>query len=195
MPRNPRFTVERDVVQKVLPMVVQPTVRIAEQVAQQAKENAPPLKNWVSERDAKVRPQHVLADLDGPVPENLRFKLESTQWDREHRAVGDFSYIVEPPHEGDSRALALMISCRCHATRDPDGIRDLISTERPIIGQDSVTVIVSCEGDHVIDSELGTVYPGDLVAIGSFFMRRAAVQVAYKRRSQQTFADARKRLF
>jgi hypothetical protein len=189
-----RFTVERDVVQKVIPMVIAPTQRIAEQVAAQAKENAPPTKNWVSMHDNRVRPEHVQADLDGPIPENLRFKLTSTQWDREHRFVGEFSYIVEPPHEGDSMAYVLMVNCRCHATRDPDGIRRLIHTERPIIRENSVTVIAVCEGDHVIEAELGTVYPGDLIAIGSFFMRRAAVQVAFKRRSLQTFKDARKRL-
>ncbi len=173
-------------------MVVPGVVRIAQQVQQQAKENAPPLKNWVSQRDAKVRPQHVQADLDGPVPENLRFTLVSTEWDRRYRQVGEFSYIVEPPHIGDSMAPALMLGCRCRAERDPDGIRKLIDVERPMIAPNGMEVKVNvvCEGDHVVDCEFGTVYPGDLIALGSFFMRRAAVQVAYKSRSAQTFRDA-----
>lgn len=189
-----KFTVNKNVEKAVLPMVVGPTVHIARQVAQQAKENAPPLKNWVSQHDPFVRPEHVEADLDKPVPENLRFKLRSTQWDREHRAVGPFSYIKQPPFEGDSRAFVLMVNCRCRAVRDADGIRKLIDVEQPIVQPLQVRVNVVCQGDYVVDSEFGTVYPGDLPAVGSFFMGRAAVQVAARRRSAQTLGDARKRV-
>jgi hypothetical protein len=49
-----------------------------------------------------------------------------------------------------------------------------------VTGQ-KVTVTVVAEGQWVVAAEVGTVYPGNLVAPGTFYMARAAGMVAASR--------------
>jgi len=183
------FTLAPGLEAKVARMVTPAVVEIAREVERDAKELAPATKDWVSMRDARVRHTHVQADDDNNtdtrgIPDNLRFAIKSMQWDREHRGLGPMTYLRFPGDES-SRAYVNLIHCRCRAEIDPDGIAKLISTEQPVVGRHEVTVKVVCEGNWVVASEFGTVYPGNLIAEPARFMGRAASQVAARRRARR----------
>ncbi|MFE6185463.1 hypothetical protein ACFQ6U_13660 [Streptomyces sp. NPDC056465] len=160
-----------------LALMLAPAVqRIARQVEIEAKRLAPPTKTWVTVGDDKVRPTHVNAQGQ-VVPGNLRFELDSMQWDIEHRGVGAHTYMLQPG-DRSSRAIANLKNCRCSMHRDPDGIARHINTGQPVVTGKKVTVTVSVQAPKVVEAEVGTVYPGGLVAEGTFFMSRAAALVA-----------------
>lgn len=176
------FTLDKHVLEKAAALVMKPTDEITEQVADEARQRAPSTKIWHTMGDERVRdPWHV--DMDGQVrPSNLRFELESHPWDREHRGLGKSTY-MRFPKDKTSRAVVNIEQCRCRplTETDRDGIRKLISTVESVFKVDKVTGTVVCEGDWVVQCEVGTVYPGDLVAEGTFFMRKAAWTVALRR--------------
>ncbi|MFI9296763.1 hypothetical protein [Streptomyces gardneri] len=80
-----------------------------------------------------------------------------------------------------SRAVANLKNWRCTVHRDPNGIAQHINTGQPVVAAKKVTVTVSVEADFVVEAEVGTVYPGNLRADGTFFMARAAAIVAARR--------------
>ncbi|MEU5748238.1 hypothetical protein ABZ804_22200 [Streptomyces sp. NPDC047726] len=163
-----------------LALMLAPAVqRIARQVEIEAKRLAPPTKTWVTVGDDKVRPTHVNAQGQG-VPGNLRFELDSMQWDIEHRGVGPHTYMMQPG-DRSSRAIANLKNCRCSMHRDPEGIARHINTGQPVVTGKKVTVTVSVQAPKVVEAEVGTVYPGNLVAEGTFFMSRGAAIVAARR--------------
>ncbi|WP_031102308.1 hypothetical protein [Streptomyces sp. NRRL S-146] len=166
--------------ESLLARMISPHVqRIAHQVEIEAKRLAPPTKRWVTVADDEVRPTHVRAQGQ-VVPGNLRFTINSMDWDRKHRGVGPSTYMLRP-RDGSSRAVANLKNCRCTSTIDPDGIARNISTGQPIINGKKVTVTVTARAPMVVDAEVGTVYPGGLVADGTHFMSRAAAIVAARR--------------
>ncbi|MFJ7004147.1 hypothetical protein ACIQWY_29580 [Streptomyces albidoflavus] len=150
--------------------------RIAQQVEVRAKRLAPPTKRWVTLGDDRVRPTHVAAQGQ-VVPDNLRFSINSMDWDRRHRGVGAKTYMLAP-RDQSSRAVANLKNCRCTVHKDPAGIARHINTGQPVVAGKRVTVTVTASGPMVVEAEVGTVYPGNLVADGTFFMARAAAQVA-----------------
>ncbi|MBZ6253620.1 phage head morphogenesis protein [Streptomyces olivaceus] len=166
--------------EEALARMLAPDVRrIAMQVEVQAKRLAPPTKRWVTVGDDRVRPTHVHAQGQ-MVPGNLRFAINSMEWDRKHRGVGSKTYMLEPRDES-SRAVANLKNCRCTTHKDPDGIAKHINTGQPVVAGKKVTVTVSVQAPLVVEAEVGTVYPGNLVADGAHFMSRAAAIVAARR--------------
>ncbi|WP_413100911.1 hypothetical protein [Streptomyces sp. Inha503] len=153
--------------------------RIAHQVEVEAKRLAPPTKQWVTMADDKVRPAHLQAQGQ-VVPGNLRFKVNSMDWDRKHRGAGPNTYMLQP-RDQSSRAVANLKNCRCTTVIDPEGIARNISTGQPIITGKKVTVTVTARGPMVVEAEVGTVYPGNLLADGTHFMAHAAAIVAARR--------------
>ncbi|MFF9901229.1 hypothetical protein [Streptomyces longispororuber] len=153
--------------------------RIAHQVEVEAKRLAPPTKRWVTMADDRVRPTHVAAQGQ-VVPGNLRFAINSMDWDRRHRGLGAKTYMREP-RDQSSRAVANIKNCRCTTAVDPQGIARNITTGQPIITGKKVTVTVTARAPMVVEAEVGTVYPGNLVADGTHFMARAAAIVAARR--------------
>lgn len=174
-----KFTPEPGLEMQLARMLAPAVQRIAQQVEVEAKRLAPPTKRWVTVGDERVRPTHVAAQGQ-VVPENLRFKLNSMDWDIEHRGVGPYTYMREP-RDRSSRAIANLKNCRCVAHKDPDGIARHINTGQPVVAGKRVTVTVSVEAPLVVEAEVGTVYPGNLIAEGTFFMSRAAAIVAARR--------------
>ncbi|MYW67138.1 hypothetical protein GTY65_24165 [Streptomyces sp. SID8379] len=160
-------------------MIAPHVQRIAHQVEVEAKRLAPPTKRWVTVADDKVRPTHVEAQGQ-VVPDNLRFTINSMEWDRKHRGVGPNTY-MRVPRDHSSRAVANIKHCRCSTTIDPDGIARNITTGQSIITGKKVTVTVSVRAPMVVEAEVGTVYPGNLIAEGTHFMARAAAAVAVRR--------------
>ncbi|MFE0058661.1 hypothetical protein [Streptomyces sp. NPDC059003] len=160
-------------------MIAPHVQRIAHQVEVEARRLAPPTKRWVTRADDKVRPTH--AEAEGQtVPDNLRFTINSMAWDREHRGVGPNTYMLRPLDES-SRAVANLKNCHCTTATDPGGIARNISTGQPIVTGKKVTVTVTARAPLVVEAEVGTVYPGGLVADGTHFMARAAAMVAARR--------------
>lgn len=174
-----KFTPAPGLEEQLARMLAPAVQRIAHQVEVEAKRLAPPVKRWVTMGDDHVRPTHVLAQGQD-VPGNLRFELNSMRWDMEHRGVGPHTYMTEP-RDRSSRAIANLKNCRCSTHRDPDGIARHINTGPPVVAGKKVTVTVSVQAPKVVEAEVGTVYPGNLVAEGTFFMSRAAAIVAARR--------------
>lgn len=160
-----------------LALMIAPKVEdIARRVERHAKVLAPPTKKWITVADDKVRPTHVAAHGQ-EVPDNLRFEINSMQWDRDHRGLGPITYMLEP-RDQSSRAVANIKNCRCHAQSIADGISRNIRTLPPVVAGKKVTVKVVAEGKWVVPAEVGTVYPGNLEAKGAYYMARAAAMVA-----------------
>lgn len=166
--------------EEALARMVAPHVhRVAQQVEVEARRLAPPTKRWVTMADDRVRPTHVEAQGQ-EVPGNLRFAINSMDWDRRHRGLGAATYMLEP-RDQTSRAVANLKNCRCTTHKDPDGIARHIKAGQPVITGKKVTVTVSAVARHVVEAEVGTVYPGNLVARGAHFMSRGAAIVAARR--------------
>ncbi|MFK0290739.1 hypothetical protein ACIQU6_09705 [Streptomyces sp. NPDC090442] len=160
-------------------MVTPDIQRIARQVEAEAKRLAPPTKRWVTVADDNVRPTHM--QVQGQlVPDNLRFTINSMDWDRKHRGIGPNTYMRQPRDES-SRAVANLKNCRCTTAIDPHGIARNINTSQPNLTGKQVTVTVTAHGPMVVEAEVGTVYPGNLAAEGAHFMARAAAVVAARR--------------
>lgn len=174
-----KFTPARGLEERLALMLAPAVQRIARQVEVEAKRLAPPTKRWVTMGDSRVRPTHRQAQGQ-MVPGNLRFELNSMQWDIDHRGVGAHTYMVQPG-DRSSRAIANLKNCRCTTHKDPDGIARHINTGQPVVAGKKVTVTVSVEAPKVVEAEVGTVYPGNLRADGTFFMSRAAGIVAARR--------------
>ncbi|MEU9781508.1 hypothetical protein AB0H92_11125 [Streptomyces phaeochromogenes] len=174
-----KFTPARGLEDQLARMIAPDVRRIAVRVEVEAKRLAPPTKRWVTVGDDRVRPTHVEAHGQ-TVPGNLRFELNSMDWDMRHRSVGPHTYMLEPK-DRTSQAIANLKNCRCTTHKDPDGIARHIRTGQPVVSGKKVTVTVSVQADKVIEAEVGTVYPGNLRAEGTFFMSRAAGIVAARR--------------
>lgn len=170
------FHVEPGLEQKLAQLIAPKIHEIARAVERQAKVFAPPTKKWITVADDKVRPTHVAAHGQ-EVPDNLRFKINSMDWDRRHRGVGALTY-MKAPRDESSRAVANLKNCRCHAQSIPDGISRNIRALPPVITGSTVTARVIAQGEWVVPAEIGTVYPGNLEARGTYFMARAAAAVA-----------------
>ncbi|MER6109381.1 hypothetical protein [Streptomyces hirsutus] len=174
-----KFTPARGLEEQLARMLAPAVRQIAVRVEVEAKRLAPPTKQWVTVGDDRVRPTHVKAQGQ-VVPGNLRFKINSMDWDKRHRGVGEYTYMLQPK-DRTSRAIANIRNCRCTTHKDPDGIARHIRTGQPVVAGKKVTVTVSVSADQVVEAEVGTVYPGNLRAEGTFFMSRAAAAVAARR--------------
>lgn len=186
-----RFKVTPGLAEKVAHMVRPEVDRLAERVQGEAKKGAPPVKIWNTQRDARVRPTHIESDYQA-VPGNLRFRLRSHPWDMgigrepdsewKPRAPGPFVYF-DHPREEVYGAYLNYVHCRCYLTYDKEGISRLIRRTPAFVHGKKVTARVWVAGPGVIQAELGDVYPGDYVAEGTYFMRKAAMRAAAWHRS------------
>ncbi|MEV7512078.1 hypothetical protein AB0O57_29390 [Streptomyces sp. NPDC091201] len=174
-----RFTPAPGLEEALARMIAPHVRRVAHQVEIEAKRLAPPTKQWVTMGDDHVRPTHVSAQGQ-EVPANLRFSINTMDWDRRHRGLGAYTYMLAPKDQ-TSRAVANIKNCRCTVHKDPQGIARRINTGQPVITGKRVTVTVSVQGPLVVEAEVGTVYPGNLVADGAHFMSRGAAVVAARR--------------
>jgi hypothetical protein len=174
-----KFHVSPGLEQRLAVMIAPKVEEIGRRVERQAKIFAPPTKKWVTVADHDMRRTHIQAHGQER-PDNLRFEINSMQWDRDHRGVGPKTYMKFPRDES-SRAVASIKNCECRADTIPDGISKNIRTLPPVVAGTTVTVKVIAEGDWVVAAEVGTVYPGNLIAPGVFYMARAAAAVAASR--------------
>ncbi|MFJ4342702.1 hypothetical protein [Streptomyces sp. NPDC088915] len=165
--------------QQLAAMIAPHIHEIARDVEREAKRLAPPTKRWITVADDRVRPTHAAAHGQEK-PANLRFEINSMDWDRRHRGVGPLTY-MKGPRDESSRAVANIKNCRCTTRTIPDGIARNIRALPPVITGSTVTAKVVASGQFVIEAEVGTVYPGNMEAVGAFYMARAAAIVAARR--------------
>lgn len=171
-----KFHVAPGLEERLAVMIAPHVEAVGRRVERQAKILAPPTKKWVTVADNDMRPTHVAANGQER-PDNLRFEINSMEWDIKHRGVGPLTYMKFPRDES-SRAVANLKNCECRADKIPDGISRNIRTTPAVVTGSKVTVTVVAEGEWVVAAEVGTVYPGNLVAPGVFYMARAAAAVA-----------------
>ncbi|WP_431976083.1 hypothetical protein [Micromonospora haikouensis] len=146
---RPKSGLEAAIARLIAPRVQQ----ITEQVAEAARDNAPPTKTWKSQGDALVRPEHRAADGQ-EVPENLRFVVGSPAYDQQHYGAGPHQQLREPRDpEGTPGAT---VNCRCQTVSDPDGIARNIHAHPVTVSGSRIVGVVTCHGNRVVDSEFGT---------------------------------------
>ncbi|MFF4188100.1 hypothetical protein ACFYZ9_33390 [Streptomyces sp. NPDC001691] len=174
-----KFHVAPGLEQRLAQMIAPQVHDIARGVEREAKRLAPPTKRWVTVPDQHHHPTHIGANGQER-PDNLRFEINSMDWDMRHRGLGPVTY-MNAPRDETSRAVANIKNCRCRTQSIPDGIARNISTQPPVVTGSTVTVKVVVQGDYVVEAEVGTVYPGNLTAPGTFYMARAAAAVAARR--------------
>lgn len=171
-----RFTLSRGLEERLAARVADHVTSIARKVEDEAKDLAPPTKIWRTKRDTLVRHQHALAD-DQEVAENLRFKLESFDWDREHRGLGPYTYLLVP-RDPTSRAYVNTVNCRCR-TLPGTGVADGITLEAARVTGTRVEARVVSASEWAVDAEYGTTYPGGQgYSPGVRYMGRAVEHVA-----------------
>ncbi|WP_327430495.1 hypothetical protein [Streptomyces sp. NBC_01236] len=141
--------------EEALARMVARLCRIAHQVEIEAKRLAPPTKRWVTTGDDRLRLTHVAAQGQ-EVPGNLRFEINSMQWDIEHRGVGAHTYILEPRPQlqGYSQSQELPL----HHAQGPGRHRPA-HRHRPACRrreEDHRHRVLS--GPKVVKAEVGTVY-------------------------------------
>lgn len=169
---------------ELVAIMVKPRINeIAAEVQLEAKRLAPGTKVWVTMNDGRVcthcQPLHLTE-----IPENLRFKAQSYEWDIQHRGVEDYTYLLYP---GDVSAgatdLVMLTHCRCFITRDPEGLaRKIEKSPAKAVGPFTFATI-SITGEYVVEAEDGTVYgDGRHIVVGERFMQKAAINVARRRR-------------
>lgn len=169
------FTPRKGLEQKLAAMLRGPVDDVAKQVEDRAKELAPATKVWTTVGDDRVRHQH--RKVNGTeLPANLRFKLSSYEWDREHRGVGPFTYLLGPRDE-TGRALIAIINCRCHLQKG-SGVADGISRDPATVAGSTVTATVVSDSEWAVEAEYGAVYPQLGAVPGVRYMGRAVEQVA-----------------
>lgn len=166
----------------VAKMVVPAITALTEKAADGAKKAAPPEKIWLSEDDERVRPEHVKAH-DQHVPKNLRFTLDSPQYDREHYGAGEIQMGRKPKHKGngeDGFTPGLTANCRCFLSEDPKGVAKTIKAHRARAAGTKVTGRVTCDHELAVPAEFGNSRD-----VGARFMSKglaAAKNAARKRR-------------
>ena len=167
-----RFVAARGLDTKVAVMVAPEIGDLADRVERAAKAFAPPVKEWHTVGDAKVRPWHKSAPRlnDGGVPENLRFKLEhSPRTYRNYHPPG-YELLREP--RDPSAHWTQTRDCRCMMTFN-DALARSIKAGPAIVTGATVRAVVSTDFPRAAESEFG-----NDVDHGAHFMRRAISLVA-----------------
>lgn len=175
-----KFTPVPDLDELIATMAVDEVTAVARDVSNEAKRLAPALKEWNSMEDGRVRREHRKAE--GQLrPMNLRFELDTHPWDREHRGLGESTFLLYPRDQSDPRVIVNLRNCRCWLVVDPDGIARMVHYRRAQVSGTSVKAMAYASGEWVVETEFGDVYDGGQVVEGSRFMGRAASSVAQRR--------------
>lgn len=162
-----------------------PAVReITEAGARESKQLAPPTKEWRNQGDGLVRRTHVLAGGQ-IVPSNLRFDLETHEWDLQHRGLGPRTYLDAPKDTSDGRVVVNIRNCRCYLRWDAQGVARHVHEYDVEVDGATVTGGWYAEGALVAQAEDGDQYPGNLLAPGTYFMRKSAAKVIAARRARR----------
>lgn len=129
-----------------------PTVqRLADAVADAARQRAPAAKVWLSRDDGRVRPAHVHAHGQ-TIPENLRYQL------RKQTGSGNLAPGHDLARRPRDRNLPAdqRIRCRCLSVTLLGLIARRIVVSAPIVTTTGARAQVSVRFRRIVESEFGT---------------------------------------
>lgn len=183
----------RDDLEHIIARMIVPEVQAIIDAAEgEIKATAPRTKTWKSSNDAFVREAHRL--MDGvTIPENTKFKVPAYQWDVEHPgavpvergrrgshkpyrdaklAPGHFAYMDEP-RDLTAGAYVNTVHCRCRVEYNEGGLGGSVTATKAVAVGPTVHAQIVAEADGILEAEYGDVYPGNRVAEGTGWVRRA----------------------
>jgi len=186
-----KFTAVKGLDQLVARMIVDDVQKIVVATEAEAKIQAPGTKRWMTRGDSIVRRTH--RSVHGEeIPENLRFELKAYEWDVEHAPAtggipvelnrgghrfrdaplaGSNVYLKEPRDSSPGHYIQI-VHCRCYLEVDPEGVAKWVSSSPAKARGTKVTGVVYAKHKLIHEAEYGDVYPGGVVAEGTYFMHR-----------------------
>ncbi|WP_435585916.1 phage minor head protein [Micromonospora aurantiaca (nom. illeg.)] len=171
-----RFRPRNGLEQIVAAMVARKVQAITDEVADVARDNAPGTKTWHTVGDEEVRPEH--RDAHGQeVPENLRFVVDSPDYDQAHYGAPPKQQLRHPRDRDATPGLT--VNCRCQAIEDPAGLARGIEAHPVEIRGSTVVGHVTSVGPRVSDAEFGTAQDD-----AARYMGRAVQEVAARHRAR-----------
>ncbi|MET7808647.1 hypothetical protein [Micromonospora chersina] len=157
-------------------MVAWKVQAITDEVADVARDNAPGTKTWRTRGDEEVRPEHRKAHGQ-EVPENLRFVVDSPDYDQAHYGAPPKQQLRHPRDRDATPGLTE--NCRCQAIEDPAGLSRGIEAHPVEIRGATVVGHVTSVGPRVSDAEFGTAEDD-----AARYMGRAVQEVAARHRAR-----------
>lgn len=148
-----RFRERKDLDQVVARMIVPDVTRITRAAGDGAKEAAPPEKVWLTKMDEKVRPEHVKAHRQA-VPKNLRFTLDTPEYDQRNYATGPIQ-MGRKPRDKKGFTPGNTAECRCFLGEIPDGVSKTIKAHAARAAGTRVTGRVTCDHKLASPAEYG----------------------------------------
>lgn len=127
--------------------------KLTRAAADGAKEAAPGDKAWITVEDSFVRPEHRKANGQR-VPENLRFTLDSPEYDQQHYGAGPTQMGVAPRDE-DGFTPGNTERCRCETAPAASSIAEHIQDQGARVEGTRVVGSVTCDHDMAVDAEFG----------------------------------------
>ncbi|QSI49960.1 hypothetical protein [Thermobispora bispora] len=139
--------------------------RVAEAIARQARQNAPPAKTWITAHDERVRPSHNAAHGQ-TIPANLPYRLPKTVYVRKGRGSDGRAinpgggWKLAPGHDladkpRDPRLpVHQRINCRCTSREVPGAVAAGITASEPDVTPTRVSATVTARFPRVGESEL-----------------------------------------
>lgn len=116
--------------------------RIAAQLGERMRANAPDAAAWITAQDERVRPTHRAADGQ-TIPDNLRFVLEKPSGGHE---------LAQAPRDPDL-SLENRIYCRCLSVHLPGVIAERVDVGSVVLRRAQARVTVSVEFPRIVESE------------------------------------------
>lgn len=155
-----RFTPAKGLNQTIAARIGVPAAtHIARDLAAAAAAAAPPTKMWVTMGDALVRRWHRQAQGQ-TVPDNLRFTLNTPEWEQQHQGYGPRE-MARGPRDPDL-SYVNRVHCRCVLSLDADGVSATIHADPARLSRARATATVYCDHPLASASEFGT--DGDIPA-------------------------------
>jgi hypothetical protein len=146
------FDVAAGLDEKVAQMIVPDITRIARQVEDGAKSLAPVEKVWTATLNADCRKWH--RDTHGQtVPYNLRFTLDTPEWEIQHEGYGPTEMAREP--KDPVLSYVNRVHCKCWLSYVPDGVSKTIHAEPAHAAGTVTSAAVYCDHKLAVPAEFG----------------------------------------
>jgi hypothetical protein len=133
-------------------MVVPDITRIGRLVEEGARTVAPAEKQWKTVGDHLVRKWHRAANGQ-TVPSNLRFTLDTPEWEQQHEGYGPKEMGREPRDPVFS--YVQRVHCRCFLGIVPDGVSKTIEAHPARAAGTTTTARVTCDHPLAEPAEFG----------------------------------------
>ena len=129
--------------------------RLADAIAQQARERAPATKTWISREDGRVRPAHAKAH-EQTIPENLRFKLPKQRKGGQGKTLLLSGFDLARTPRDPALPEDQKVRCRCVSITTQGIIARRILTTPAITVGSQVRAQVWVRFNRIVESEHGT---------------------------------------